>query len=299
MCKKRNGIPSVEERKAAWINSYPASRDELSLLVNAQLIADWEAEGHTTDIVESFRAKMNQGIRSVVDVPDEELLIDGISEEFPGDECVIKGIRRPGDNTVRYLNTRKANARAVDGAKSIGTHVTINRGENGNTRPKSNDEWLKTTVAAKKKPKPGCGNYFKKLDRRKTRHEGKVECFKYTPVFITETEPEETHFPEREDGTIDVDAYIKANADNEPMPLGWSRLEDPKQEIADIKVDFSEVVKQAAALSAEIDKMVESLRPIQADEISRLKREINLYRDFIGEFNLNKLYQTWLANNGN
>lgn len=36
---------------------------------------------------------------------------------------------------------------------------------------------------------------------------------------------------------------------------------------------------------------------VMAEEISCLKREINLYKDFIGEFGLNKLYETWLAQN--
>ena len=36
---------------------------------------------------------------------------------------------------------------------------------------------------------------------------------------------------------------------------------------------------------------------LMAEEISCLKKEINLYRDFIGEFGLNKLYETWLAQN--
>jgi len=31
------------------------------------------------------------------------------------------------------------------------------------------------------------------------------------------------------------------------------------------------------------------------DEISDLKRQINIYKDFIGEFNLNTLYERWLA----
>lgn len=162
--------------------------------------------------------KENKEIRDEPkEIPLDKLLLDGVDIEFPGDECILKGIRRPGDNTRRYIATRKANAKALNGAITIGTHVTINRGENGNTSPKNREEWLKTTVAAKKKPKSDCRNYFKKADRRKSRHSGKAEC-REVPVYIDneafETENPEV-FPEREDGTVDIDAVLVSEYEDE------------------------------------------------------------------------------------
>lgn len=108
------------------------------------------------------------------EIPDEELQF-----EFPGEECILSGLRRPNDNTVRHMRTARAESRHMMKMKTVGGYTSINRSENGRYIIHDHDEWKETIVATKKKPKSDCSNCYKKVDHRKIRYEGKTDCRNY------------------------------------------------------------------------------------------------------------------------
>lgn len=128
-----------------------------------------------------FLANENDFKPEKFEIPDKELQF-----EFPGEECILKGIRRPGDNTRRYMETRRVNASRIKMAKTVGgCYNTINRGENGKTFAQNDDEWKSTIVATKKNDKSSMAAMYKKMDRCKIRHQGKAECREYVPEDTT------------------------------------------------------------------------------------------------------------------
>lgn len=271
MCKN---VPSIEQRNYEWIHNHAANKgDELELIVNTRLMPEWESRGFITRDVEAFRYKMNQGLpkNREEEITDDDLLLDGITEEFPGEECVIKGLRRPNDNTLRHLRDRRAKNRHMREMKTVGGYDSICRGKNGKTHFDNSDEWEAAIVATKEKHEPYDPGYWRRVDRRKSRRNGKAECGRYTPeMFGDDFEDEELReiFPEKADGTIDLDAYLAEEEYSE-----WDDWNDSYWELEDEE-------------------------DLVDEEISRLTREINIYKDFIGEFNLNRLYEVWLAQNG-
>lgn len=273
MCKQH--VPTIEERRTAWINKFGSSSDELSLISSSVVYPDSAASDkkHVSRIAGMCRYKMNQGVPKEEEKEPtvDDLLLDGISEEFPGEECVIKGLRRPNDNTLRHLRDSRAKSRHKEMMWYAWSYEPINRAENGKYNHLNLDEFRSSVVATKKKSKSEAATFFNRVNRRKSRHEGKAECGRYTPeMFSDDFEDEELCeiFPEKADGTIDLDAYL-AEEEYE---------------------DFEEFESYEEYLEGENSQLTR--------ENSRLKREINLYKDFIGEFNLGKLHQTWLAANG-
>lgn len=249
MCK--NNIPTIEERNYNWLHNHKAGKgDELNLIVNIQLMPEWEARGFITRDVEAFRDKMNE-------------------QDLPGESAVL-GTRKPGDRATRRKATAHAGKRHEEMMWYAWSYEPINRGRNGKYNHFDADEFESSVVATKKKSKSEAATFFNRVDRRKSRHEGKAECGRYTPEMDFEEDDLELCeiFPEKADGTIDLDAYLA-----EDIYDDWDDWNDSYWELED-----------------EEDLVYE--------EISQLKREINTYKDFIGEFNLGKLYQTWLAQNG-
>ena len=272
MCKK-NKFPTIEERSNNWIHNHKAGKgDELDLIVNIQLMPEWESRGFITRDVEAFREKMNE-------------------QDLPGESAVL-GTRKPGDRKSRQKATKKTEARHKEMMDYCWSYEPILRGKNGEhiARKLSYEEYKEFTVATKKKSKREANTYWDRIDRRKTRHEGKAECGRYAPeTDFDDFEDDEISeiFPEKADGTIDLDAYLAEEEydedDYEPdyMSREWCEMECIDYPEDDYDEDDEE--EEVALTYA---------------ENSRLKREINLYKDFLGEFNLNKLYQTWLAQNG-
>lgn len=112
---------------------------------------------------------------------------------------------------------------------------------------------------------------WKRMDHRLARHEGKMAIAGF---FSDDSEPfdawadcdgeySDNNFPTREDGTIDLYTLLKYDEDDDDLG------EDVYDTIYDLEQD-----------------------------IAKLRREINLYNDFLGEYNLGKLFETWLAANG-
>lgn len=271
MCK--NNIPTIEERNYNWLHNHKAGKgDELDLIVNIQLMPEWEARGFITKDVEAFREKMNEE-----DIP------------IPGESAAL-GTRKPGDRATRRKATAHAGKRHEEMMEYAWAYEPIFRGENGKYNHLDPDKWESSIVATKKKSKSEAATFFNRVDRRKSRHEGKAECGRYTlETDFDDFEDEELLeiFPEKADGTIDLDAYLAEEEydedDYEPdyMSREWCEMEC---------IDYPED-------DYDEDDEEEEIALTYAEN-SRLKREIATYRDFIGEFNLNKLYETWLAQNG-
>ena len=258
MCKN---VPTIEQRSYVWIHNHAANKDdELDLIVNVQLMPEWEARGFITKDVEAFRDKMNEA-------------------DLPGESAVL-GTRKPADRATRRKATARAKNRQIEKLKTVYSYESINRGEDGKThRFNGVEEWMDTIVAAKKKSKSEARKLFDRVDRRKTRHEGRAEC-RNPEMFddFDDFEDEEICeiFPEKADGTIDVNAYLAEDDYDEDYELEC--------------IDYDETESYEEYLERENSRLTK--------EDSRLKREINIYKDFLGEFNLGKLYQTWLAANG-
>lgn len=248
MCK--NNIPTIEERNYNWLHNHKAGKgDELDLIVNIQLMPEWEARGFITKDVEAFRDKMNE-------------------EDLPGESAVL-GTRKPGNRKDRKRAEELAEKRHEEMMRYSWSYEPINRAKNGKYNHLNLDEFRSSVVATKKKSKSEAQTFFNRIDRRKSRHNGKAECREIPEYIADDTEEENREFyPEKADGTIDLDAYLA-----EDIYDDWDDWNDSYWELED-----------------EEDLVYE--------EISQLKREINTYKDFIGEFNLGKLYQTWLAQNG-
>lgn len=262
MCK----VPTIEERNYNWIHNHKAGKgDELDLIVNVQLMPEWEARGFITRDVEAFREKMNE-------------------EDLPGESAVL-GTRKPGDRAIRRKATARAKNRQIEKLKTVYSYESINRGEDGRThRFNGVEEWLDTIVAAKKKSKSEAREFFNRVDRRKARHNGRAECREIPDVFMDDAEEEKREFyPERADGTVDVDFCLRHNwmfRDLDDGIYGYEYDGD----------DDEEMESYEEYLEGENSRLTR--------ENSRLKREISTYKDFIGEFNLNRLYEVWLAQNG-
>lgn len=180
-------------------------KDDLDLYVDANLIQEeaYEYEYKRIYRINAFRAKANDldvdadelygvenkdipGNEEPEEIPVDKLLLDGMDWDFLGDRCILKGIRRPGDNTRRYMATRRVNTSRIKMVKTVGgCYNTINRGENGKTSAQNEDEWKSTIVATKKNDKSFVAAMDKKMDRRKSRHEGKTDCRTYVPEDTT------------------------------------------------------------------------------------------------------------------
>ena len=305
MCKH---FPDIEERRTNWINRMNGSFDELELLTAAQCIKKFYEDNHHTPRVEMFAYKVEQGFQPEIDIEDDDLLLDGINQEFPGDECVLKGVKRPNDNTSRYMRTKLAKSRHMNNVHR-GKSVPIYRGENGEYtyNGQDADEFEKTIVATKECPKSESG--YKRMDRRKLRHDGRAECREIpeTPEEIKEEERE--FFPEKEDGTVDVDFCLRHNwmfRDLDDGIYGHEYDDDDDWDDDDYDDDYEPEYMSREWCEMECidypeddyDDEDEEEEALTYAENSRLKREIATYRDFIGEYNLGKLYQTWLAQNG-
>ena len=129
--------------------------------------------------------------------------------------------------------------------------------------------------------------YWKRMNSRIARHEGKKEIADF---LADDSQPFDAwedwngmyfdeHFPTREDGTIDLDAV-------------W-REEHPTYE--DDEDDDDDGYEYRRYYDPETgDHVVECVET----EEHKLTREINLYKDFLGEYNLGKLFKSWLATNG-
>lgn len=245
-------VPTIKERSNNWIHNHRgAGMDELDLITNVELMPDWEKRGYTLPDVNAFREKMNE-------------------QDLPGESAVL-GTRKPGDRKSRQKATKKTEARHKEMMDYCWSYEPILRGKNGEhiARKLSYEEYKEFTVATKKKSKREANTYWNRIDRRKSRHEGKAGCREIPDIFVDDAEEENREFfPEKADGTIDLDAYLA-----EDIYDDWDDWNDSYWELED-----------------EEDLVYE--------EISQLKREISTYKDFLGEFNLNKLYQTWLAQNG-
>ena len=123
--------------------------------------------------------------------------------------------------------------------------------------------------------------YWKRMNSRITRHSGKQEIIDFLKANepdedFDEVEFEDVNFPTREDGTIDIDAVWMEEhptyEDDDDDGYEYRRYYDPETG----------------------DHVVECVET----ENHKLRREINMYKDFLGEYNLGKLFKTWLAANG-
>lgn len=264
MCKK-NKFPTIDERSNNWISNHKAGKgDELDLIVNVQLMPEWEARGFITKDVEAFREKMNE-------------------EDLPGESAVL-GTRKPGNRKDRKRAEKLTEKRHEEMMRYSWSYEPINRAENGKYNHLDLDEFRSSVVATKKRSKSEAQTFFNRVDRRKARHNGRAECREIQDVFMDDAEEEKREFyPERVDGTVDIDFCLRHNwmfRDLDDGIYGYEYDGD----------DDEEMESYEEYLEGENSRLTR--------ENSRFKREINLYKDFIGEFNLNKLYQTWLAQNG-
>lgn len=262
MCKK-NKFPTIEERSNNWISSHKACKgDELDLIVNVQLMPEWEARGFITKDVEAFREKMNE--------PD-----------LPGESAVL-GTRKPADRKSRQRAAGLADTRHKEMMEYAWSYEPIFRGENGKYNHLDPDKWESSIVATKKKSKSVTATYFHRMDRRKLRHDGRAECREIPEMPEEIKEEEREFFPENADGTIDINAWIIAEERNNNAKFDAFLAENKK-------------AREAEILEAGDFLIIDSP---EKELIARLQKQNNIYRDFIEEFNLNKLYETWLAQNG-
>ena len=241
---------------------------------------------------------------------------------------VIKGTRKPTNRGDRRDLTDKAKANAIRKAycSHKGGYTVIYRGENGETKVKSVpiSEWLaegkkafwKNVKAAKK---TGNRQRFdqKKADSKKHRHEGKGVCRDYTEDdYLSDLSDMEYLYD------VDVEkGYIKED-DFDPDFNPWGYTDEEKYYLnqnylhGDFSDEETEKIIHHRDLNRKLfntpdfddyyDEDYEYRRYWNADihrhvivkEITRvgeLKKEIATYKDFLGEFNLNTLYERWLA----
>lgn len=190
---------------------------------------------------------------------ERDLLINGVTLkacDFETEDVVErKGTRKPTNRASRRKATARAKAKRKRNMITVYGYDPIIRGENGKTFATSDEEFESSIVATKKSGKSAMTAMYKKMDRRKLRHNGKMECNNYIPEDFD-----------------DLDDF-----DDEEIYEYFPKLDDYYDDS-----DFDNYYDE---------------EELMAEEISCLKREINLYKDFIGEFGLNKLYETWLAQN--
>ena len=255
-------VPTIEQRNYEWLHNHAAGKgDELDLIVNVQLMPEWEARGFITKDVEAFREKMNE-------------------EDIPGESAVL-GTRKPGDRKSRRKATAKAKRHLAD---IYPLTDSVRKVGNGYIKVSGDGEVKVSTTDLCRLTE------YKRADRRKSRHNGKAEC-REIPEYIADnadaSEEERQSYQEKADGTVDIDFCLRHNwlyADLDDGIYGAEYDGDyVDDDYDDEDDDFEEV---------------ESYEEYLESENSRLKREINLYKDFIGEFNLNRLYKVWLAQNG-
>lgn len=281
MCK--NNIPTIEERNYNWLHNHKAGKgDELDLIVNVQLMPEWEARGFITKDVEAFREKMNE-------------------QDLPGESAVL-GTRKPGNRKDRQRAEELVNKRREKMMWYAWSYEPINRGRNGKYNHFDADEFESSVVATKKKSKSEAATFFNRVDRRKSRHNGKAEC-REIPEYIADDAEEENRefYPEKADGTVDVDFCLRHNwlyADLDDGIYGAEYDEDDDYEPEYMSREWCEMECIDYPEDDYDEDDEEEEVALTYAENSRLKREINLYKDFLGEFNLNKLYQTWLTQNG-
>lgn len=286
MCK----VPTIEQRNYEWIHNLAANKgDELDLIVNIQLMPEWESRGFITRDVEAFRDKMNE-------------------EDLPGESAVL-GTHKPGDRATRRKATAHAGKRREKMMWYAWSYEPINRGRNGKYNHFDADEFESSVVATKKKSKSKAKTFFDRVDRRKSRHNGKAEC-REIPEYIADDAEEENRefYPEKADGTVDVDFCLRHNwlyADLDDGIYGAEYDDDDDWDNDDWDDDYEPEYMSREWCEMECIDYPEDGYDEEEEialtyaENSRLKREIATYRDFIGEYNLNKLYETWLAQNGN
>ena len=185
-----------------------------------------------------------------------------------------KGTRKPTDRNIRRKATAKAKARHKRNLLTVYGYESINRGENGKTTAQSNEEWKSSLVATKENGKSSMLSMYKRMDRRGNRQKGKVECRDYdfdmdefSLEDIYKDEMEKEFFPEKADGTIDIDEYIYWDIDH-----------------YDCEDDSDDDCCNWCSCS-----MIEEAEK----DFAFLNKEIAIYNRFISEFNLEYAFKSW------
>ena len=202
-----------------------------------------------------------------------------------------KGTRRPGDRASR----RKATIKAKRQLKEIEPlTMSVRRTRNGGVIKRGDTySWLPE---------------WKAMDKRNRRHNGKEICWKYSDADDRAINKAWTeYYHDIEDRWIDEDDY-----DSICNPWGYTEEEKRKIDTNHLHGDFNhtatEMIYEDYHNPRYLDDEYEyfGFDPYQStiddreeawDTIADLTKEIARYKDFLGEFNLNTLYERWLADN--
>lgn len=226
--------------------------------------------------IEHFAQYLNEREEDNLDFPCIYQAIVANAKANEEDETVVvsKGTRRPGNRAER----RKATAHVKNRRKRLAVF--------------SMDE-IRPTGKVKN---TGIRSYLKgdRVYSRKDRRKGKKICRAYSDMEDKELRRRwYTYNTDMEKGYITEDDY-----DQDFNPYGYTNEEFFSVGGENLHGDFSnsETERIYSDYHYWIDPVL-SDQEASWEEISNLKKEIAKYKDFLGEFNLNTLYERWLKDN--